>query len=182
MGGLGLRELIGSGDSGGWRVVHGNVDCWVEASPQLGIYCWWTLSAFCAFLLPEYGMGRDVSTSGDVYSYGILLLELFTGKRPTDDMFKGGLNIHKFAEMSLPERVMEIVDHKLLEDEEGASENSTTNFGRGKTHDCLILILKLGVACSEESPSERVTIGDLARELHLIKEMLVGRRTGIDLH
>ncbi|KAH7866538.1 hypothetical protein Vadar_026960 [Vaccinium darrowii] len=77
---------------------------------------------------------------------------------------------------------MEIVDHKLLEDEEGASENSTTNMESGKTRDCLILILKLGVACSEESPGERVTIGDVARELHFIKEMLVGRRTGIDLH
>ncbi|GJZ18918.1 kinase-like domain-containing protein [Tanacetum coccineum] len=33
----------------------------------------------------------------DVYSFGILLLEVMTGKKPTDDMFNEGLSIHKFA-------------------------------------------------------------------------------------
>ncbi|XP_058110878.1 probable LRR receptor-like serine/threonine-protein kinase At3g47570 [Magnolia sinica] len=46
------------------------------------------------YVAPEYGMGGNVSTSGDVYSYGILLLGLFAGKRPTEDMFKDGLSLH----------------------------------------------------------------------------------------
>ena len=42
-------------------------------------------------------MGNKVSTNGDIYSYGILLLEMFTGKRTTDNMFKDNLNLHDFV-------------------------------------------------------------------------------------
>ena len=49
-------------------------------------------------------MGGQILTLGDVYSYGILLLELFTGKRRIDEIFKDGLSIHKFTTMALPEQ------------------------------------------------------------------------------
>ena len=51
-------------------------------------------------------MGGKASIEGDVYSYGILLLEMFIGRRPTDDMFKDGLNLNNFAKMALPEKLV----------------------------------------------------------------------------
>ena len=48
-----------------------------------------TLSQFVS----EYGLGSKPSTSGDVYSFGILLLEMLVGKKPTDEMFKEGLSL-----------------------------------------------------------------------------------------
>ncbi|PRQ36779.1 putative protein kinase RLK-Pelle-LRR-XII-1 family [Rosa chinensis] len=63
----------------------------------------------------EYGMGSDqVSTYGDVYSFGILLLEMFTGKRPTDCTFSDDLNLHHFVKTALPERVAEIAGSMVL--------------------------------------------------------------------
>ena len=68
-------------------------------------------------------MGSEVSTSGDIYSYGILLLEMFTGKRPTDSMFKDELNLHNFASTALPDRISEIVDPILLEEEDKSARD-----------------------------------------------------------
>ncbi|MFQ6647189.1 hypothetical protein Gotur_020119, partial [Gossypium turneri] len=65
---------------------------------------------------PEYGLGSELSTKGDVYSYGILLLEMFTGKRPTDEKFKEGLSLHNFVKSALPDRVIEILDPILVEE------------------------------------------------------------------
>ncbi|XP_058213905.1 probable LRR receptor-like serine/threonine-protein kinase At3g47570 [Rhododendron vialii] len=75
------------------------------------------LKGSIGYIAPESGMGGRVTTLGDVYSYGILLLEMFTGKRPTDDIFKDGLSIHSFVATALPEGVMEIVDRSLLWEE-----------------------------------------------------------------
>ncbi|XP_058072556.1 probable LRR receptor-like serine/threonine-protein kinase At3g47570 isoform X1 [Magnolia sinica] len=78
------------------------------------------------YVPPEYGMGGKASAHGDVYSYGILLLEMFTGKRPTDDMFKDGLSLHEFAKMALPDQVMRIADPSLLLEEVRATYNNAT--------------------------------------------------------
>ncbi|XP_057513973.1 probable LRR receptor-like serine/threonine-protein kinase At3g47570 [Actinidia eriantha] len=129
------------------------------------------------YVAPEYGMGAEVSTRGDMYSYGIFLLEMFTGKRPTDGMFKDGLNLYKLAKMALSENVTEIVDQKQLEEEEGTCKNSRTPMTMEKIHECLFLILRIGIACSEESPRDRMTIVDASRELFLIKDKLLVRRT-----
>ena len=40
-------------------------------------------------------------------------MEIFTGRRPTDEMFKDGLNLHNFVRANLPRRVMQVVDHVL---------------------------------------------------------------------
>ena len=72
-------------------------------------------------------MGGQVSTLGDIFSYGILLLEMFTGKKPIDEIFKNGLSIHKFMAMALPENVMDIVDPLMFFEEDEEDVNNEKN-------------------------------------------------------
>ncbi|XP_050257675.1 receptor kinase-like protein Xa21 [Quercus robur] len=124
---------------------------------------------------PEYGLGSEVSTKGDVYSYGILLLEMITGKRPTDSVFEGGLNLHNYASMAVPDGVMEVVDPKLLNnvDEVLGSHNGCL---ANKIKECLISMVKVGVACSMELAQERWDISKAISELHLVRDIILGAR------
>ncbi|THF96622.1 hypothetical protein TEA_004275 [Camellia sinensis var. sinensis] len=51
------------------------------------------LKGSIGYIPPEYGIGEGVSTKGDVYSFGILMLEIFTKKKPTDEMFTGEMDL-----------------------------------------------------------------------------------------
>lgn len=104
-----------------------------------------------------------MSTSGDIYSYGILLLEMITSKRPTDKMFEADLNLHNFARIALPQRVMEIIDPMLL------TEDTYGN----KMMESVISLVKIGLACSVESPNDRMNINTALHELHVVKKNLL---------
>ncbi|KAF7849295.1 hypothetical protein BT93_L1009 [Corymbia citriodora subsp. variegata] len=116
------------------------------------------------YVPPEYGMGDMVSTQGDVYSYGILLLEMFTGRRPMEEAFKDYLNLHTFVKVALPDQVMGIVDLAIFNRE---SESEIE-----RMIDCFASILRIGVACSMESPQERMDVSKALKELHKIRARL----------
>ena len=142
-------------------------------------------------------MGGEASIEADVYSYGILLLEMFLAKRPTDDMFKDDINLHNFAKMALPEKLVQIVDPILLPrevDETPIAIVAARDYNNGNeiqedveakgisnlcqmdpnVHKCLVSILEIGLACSMESPKDRMKMKEVTRELHLIKSAFLG--------
>ncbi|GJY06101.1 kinase-like domain-containing protein [Tanacetum coccineum] len=116
---------------------------------------------------PEYGIGSEMTSSGDVYIFGILLLEVMTGKKPTDDMFNEGLSIHKFASMALPDHVTDVID-------DDAIVLQSTEVNAKKVEECLVAIIKIGVSCSVDSPPQRMTTEIVVIELQSLIPSLLG--------
>nr|GMD06243.1 probable LRR receptor-like serine/threonine-protein kinase At3g47570 [Ipomoea batatas] len=119
----------------------------------------------------KYGMGSALSSFGDTYSYGIILLEIFTGRSPTSDIFNNGLTLHNYVKMAIPEQVISIMDPKLLHKE--VDEPPRNLVRRGRFLECLVSIFKIGIACSVELPRERMNIGCAIKELHSVKNTLI---------
>ncbi|CAN0929292.1 Probable LRR receptor-like serine/threonine-protein kinase At3g47570 [Linum grandiflorum] len=126
---------------------------------------------------PEYGMGNEVSIQGDVYSYGILLLELFTGKRPTDETFRDGLSLHNVVMSALSEqRTFEVVDPVLLNEllrRLTAHHNNTSNSSeeaRKVLEELMSSILDIGVSCSLDIPEERISMVEVSSRLTTVKK------------
>ncbi|KAK2634190.1 hypothetical protein Ddye_028982, partial [Dipteronia dyeriana] len=126
------------------------------------------------YIAPEYGMRESVSAHEDIYSYGILLLEILTGKRPTNEMFKDGLSLHSFCKMALPDRVMEIADPFLLILYEELIGQTNGGKGTVKVSKCLISLVRIGVACSTKTPHKRMGISEIVMELNAIKQAFLG--------
>ncbi|KAL6847918.1 hypothetical protein ACP4OV_022046 [Aristida adscensionis] len=117
------------------------------------------------YVAPEYGEGSSISTLGDVYSLGILVLEMFIGRSPTDDMFQGPSDLHKYSEGVLPERIWEVADATMWLHTD-ANDRTT----RSIIQNCLVSVISLGISCSKKQPRERVTIQDAAIEMHAIRD------------
>ncbi|KAF8016665.1 hypothetical protein BT93_H2016 [Corymbia citriodora subsp. variegata] len=109
-----------------------------------------------------------VSGEGNVCSYGILLLEMFTGLSPTNEMFRENFNLHKFIKEALPEQLPEVTDPLLLQEME-----SHIGTARGDaTCECLEMVYRIGVACSVEARKERMNIAEVTSQLHFIRDKL----------
>ncbi|KAL6883680.1 hypothetical protein ACP4OV_011094 [Aristida adscensionis] len=111
------------------------------------------------YVAPEYGVGGQISPHGDVYSFGIVLLEMFTGKAPIHDMFTDGLTLLKYAKMAFPARLMEIVDPHLL-----AIEAET-----GRINVIMNSVTRLALSCCMNRPTERLNMRDVVAEIQTIK-------------
>ncbi|KAM5551031.1 hypothetical protein ABKV19_027410 [Rosa sericea] len=177
------------GDFGLARLISTTTDSYQNQSSTVGI------KGTIGYAAPEYASGVQPSRQGDVYSYGVLVLQMFTGRRPIDEMFKEGLNLHKFVKMTIPGRVMQIIDPTLLatlEETTPATSQNVVNYINGYNNGieaveedidnenlskmstyvwkCILPTLKIGLACSEESPRNRMSMEEVHRKLHHIKD------------
>ncbi|XP_074282405.1 uncharacterized protein LOC141606917 [Silene latifolia] len=126
------------------------------------------------YAAPEYGLGSEPSKEGDVYSYGILPLELMTGKSPTDSMFREGYSLHMHAEAALPDQVLQIVDPSLEED--NLTDPRVIQVELQRRVECITTVISVGVPCSNHLPQQRMKIVDARSMLQSARDNLLGAR------
>ncbi|KAL9160420.1 hypothetical protein ABFS82_08G198500 [Erythranthe guttata] len=136
---FGIAKLLGEGES----VVHTS-----------------TLATM-GYIAPEYGSEGLVSTMCDIYSYGVMLMETFTRKRPSDDMFVEGLSLKSWVESSIHRSSSDVIDANLL-NEQSLKEN----------RHCVTSILELALKCSAESAGDRINMKEALAELRKVKDRL----------
>ncbi|PIN19564.1 Non-specific serine/threonine protein kinase [Handroanthus impetiginosus] len=90
-----------------------------------------------------------------------MLMETFTRKRPTDDLFTAGFSLRGWIHDSYPHSLGHVIDATLLNSDE---ESFDTNV------ECISLIMKLALDCSSELPRERINMQDARSTLQKIKK------------
>eukprot|EP00253_Pinus_taeda_P010135 PITA_10135 len=129
------------------------------------------------YIAPEYGTGGRPSIKGDVYSYGILVLETITGKKPTDPVFseEEGKSLQSWLGDAFPDRLMDVIDGNLVEEilkeEEDEEQESRDVSSEITGHGIAVWLAKIGVMCTRRAPHQRPTL----REVEASLEQLVAK-------
>ncbi|KAK2989025.1 hypothetical protein RJ640_027936 [Escallonia rubra] len=154
-----ILEYMPNGSLEKWLYSHSYV---LDIMQRLDIMI--DLACALDYLHHEYGLGGSISTSCDVYSYGIMLMETFTRKKPTDEMFAGQMSLKIWVKELLPSAVIQVLDKNLLR-RDGKSSLAEV--------DCLLSILKLALDCAAESPEQRINMKDVLATLKKIKVVII---------
>ncbi|XP_058111221.1 systemin receptor SR160-like [Magnolia sinica] len=101
-----------------------------------------TLAGTPGYVPPEYYQSFKCSTRGDVYSYGVVLLELLTGKKPTDSIDFGDNNLVGWAKQNSKMKVSDVFDPVLMKEDPTLETE-------------LLQHLKLASLCLDDRPSKR---------------------------
>lgn len=105
------------------------------------------------YIPPEYGQSARATTKGDVYSFGVILLELVTGKEPTGPDFKeseGGNLVGWVVQKINRGRAVDVLDPLVV----------TAGFKQS-----MLRVLQIAVHCIAATPASRPSMLDVLKSL-----------------
>ncbi|XP_068343644.1 putative leucine-rich repeat receptor-like serine/threonine-protein kinase At2g24130 [Pyrus communis] len=120
------------------------------------------------YIAPEYALGKTISTEGDVFSFGVLLLEIVTGRPPTDVLAHEGSTLHEWVKRQYPHRLDPIVQQAL---DRCAADSMPKQYNK-VWRDVVFELIELGLMCTQYTPSLRPNMQDVAHEIGRLKDYI----------
>ncbi|KAJ4777573.1 Leucine-rich receptor-like protein kinase family protein [Rhynchospora pubera] len=102
------------------------------------------------YIAPEYGYSLKVDQKSDIYSFGVVLMELLTGKRPIEPEFGESQDIVGWV-------------RERLRSNRGVEELLDPAAGGRCEHvkEEMLLVLRIAVLCTAKSPKDRPSMRDV---------------------
>ncbi|KAK4434275.1 Receptor protein-tyrosine kinase CEPR1 [Sesamum alatum] len=103
------------------------------------------------YLAPEYAYSSKATTKCDVYSYGVVLMELITGKKPVEAEFGENKNIIYWVstKVETKEGAADVLDKRVV----------------GSYEEDMIKVLRVAVRCTCRTPVLRPTMNEVVQLL-----------------
>lgn len=111
------------------------------------------------YVAPEYAMTGHLLVKSDVYSYGVVLLELLTGRKPVD--------------MSQPSGQENLVTwaRPILRDKDRLEELADPRLGGKYPREDFVRVCTIAAACVAPEASQRPTMGEVVQSLKMVQRV-----------
>ncbi|KAL3647664.1 hypothetical protein CASFOL_008632 [Castilleja foliolosa] len=114
-----------------------------------------TIAGSYGYIAPEYGYKMKITEKSDVYSYGVVVLEVLTGKQPIDPTIPDGLHIVDWVRKQRKQGT-EVLDRSLRHRPEPEIQEMMQTLG-------------VAMLCVNPTPADRPAMKDIAAMLKEIR-------------
>ncbi|KAK1356819.1 proline-rich receptor-like protein kinase PERK3 [Heracleum sosnowskyi] len=112
------------------------------------------------YVAPEYAMTGHLLVKSDVYSYGVVLLELLTGRRPVDmSQSSGQENLVTWA-------------RPILRDKDRLDELADIRLGGKYPKEDFARVCTIAAACVAPEANQRPTMGEVVQSLKMVQHVM----------
>ncbi|KAF3789516.1 Leucine-rich repeat receptor-like protein kinase [Nymphaea thermarum] len=113
-----------------------------------------TVAGSCGYIAPECGYTSKVDQRIDIYSFGVVLMELVTGKKPLEPEFGEGVDIVEW--------ILRMVRNKV-----GIEQALDPNIAGQCRHvqEEMLLVLRIALLCTAKQPKDRPSMRDVVTML-----------------
>eukprot|EP01018_Ginkgo_biloba_P013202 Gb_00780 [translate_table: standard] len=131
----------------------------IHSAADKDLNSWYAVVGTLGYIAPENGYSTRVDEKSDVYSYGVVLLELLTRKKAVDSRFEEGEEIVSWVKRRLEEHrrnPLDFMDEEMWDWTE-------------KERDEALKLLKLAMICIRAKPESRPSMKAIVDELKEFK-------------